>query len=408
MLVDARHREKGKWSYGAFAATNDQDSEHSNRKWKVALAQAGFILDHAEQVAGARWQEERRSTDNPWALQRGPERGLGTAACLVQLLASCHTDSVTAVERSDISRWEVYEDEPQGKHVKKWLFNPQESGSSHWLFKPVRVNPGTGPTAEDFAEVFATRIARALGIPAARTELVTYKGKAGTISENIRPKDYILTAGGTWLDLGFPYAARSAAKIAGTHRARVLPGYGYAHLASSLHAVGTPPSWDGSPEVDGYTLFSGYLLLDAIIANTDRHDSNWAILQPAVAKEGSCDRLAPSFDHGSSLGQQLTDDQRLRILNGAADVDYLSWCSKGKASSFDHGPNPTPTLVDYFLAASRLAQQDQINRWLAQLNSVLSSDALDEILDDYPSMSVVTRKFMRAVVRTNVRRVLNG
>jgi hypothetical protein len=51
-------------------------------------------------------------------------------------------------------------------------------------------------------------------------------------------------------------------------------------------------------------VFVGYILLDALVANQDRHHENWAAIRDCEL------RLAPTFDHGSGLARNLTDDKR--------------------------------------------------------------------------------------------------
>jgi hypothetical protein len=53
-------------------------------------------------------------------------------------------------------------------------------------------------------------------------------------------------------------------------------------------------------------IFADYLLLDALIGNTDRHHENWGILIRQVG-DGWEGMLAPTFDHASSLGRELVD-----------------------------------------------------------------------------------------------------
>lgn len=50
-----------------------------------------------------------------------------------------------------------------------------------------------------------------------------------------------------------------------------------------------------------------YLMLDALIGNTDRHHENWGILRKRT-ESGWQGMLAPTFDHASSLGRELVDD----------------------------------------------------------------------------------------------------
>ena len=69
----------------------------------------------------------------------------------------------------------------------------------------------------------------------------------------------------------------------------------------------------GSPStLSAADCFVGYLLLDALIGNGDRHHENWAVIHDAATR-----RLAPSYDHASSLGRELLDDARAIRLRGA-------------------------------------------------------------------------------------------
>jgi hypothetical protein len=74
-------------------------------------------------------------------------------------------------------------------------------------------------------------------------------------------------------------------------------------VAASAHLV-TATDW-----------FVGYLLVDALIGNTDRHHENWAVLE-SIGLSERCAVLAPSYDHASSLGRELTDDERRARLDG--------------------------------------------------------------------------------------------
>lgn len=60
-----------------------------------------------------------------------------------------------------------------------------------------------------------------------------------------------------------------------------------------------------------------YLVLDALIGNTDRHHENWGILRKRT-EAGWQGMLAPTYDHASSLGRELVDDSagkcRRRLL----------------------------------------------------------------------------------------------
>lgn len=92
---------------------------------------------------------------------------------------------------------------------------------------------------------------------------------------------------------------------------RPIPGYTVGAIMQALGGMGAsaPP---GHPDRDACSVFAGYLLLDAVVGNTDRHHENWGVL---ATPDGSAPpALAATFDHASSLGFQLSDEERRERL----------------------------------------------------------------------------------------------
>jgi len=90
-------------------------------------------------------------------------------------------------------------------------------------------------------------------------------------------------------------------------------------------------------------MFVGYLLFDALIGNTDRHHENWGLVyipDPDRTKTiagGAAVRflLAPSFDHASSLGRDLTDlrrQQRLDTKDKRANTE--AYAERGRSAFY--------------------------------------------------------------------------
>src|SRR5205807_9360721 len=77
-------------------------------------------------------------------------------------------------------------------------------------------------------------------------------------------------------------------------------------------------------------VFIGYVMLDAWIANQDRHHENWGALW-----DGNALRLAPTFDHGAALARNLLDSERAERL---ATKDRLrtvaAFATKGRSAFF--------------------------------------------------------------------------
>ena len=77
------------------------------------------------------------------------------------------------------------------------------------------------------------------------------------------------------------------------------------------------PLWD-----DVLEKLASYALLDGLVGNTDRHHENWMLVYIQDRGDIMIDMM-PSFDHASSLGRELTDAKRLRILESDGMLRYL-------------------------------------------------------------------------------------
>ena len=126
--------------------------------------------------------------------------------------------------------------------------------------------------------------------------------------------------------------------------------------------------------------FAEFLVLDAIIGNTDRHDENWGVARRRI-EDGWIGYLAPSFDHASSLGRELEDIRRDRLI---ANNGVGNYSKKGKGGIYwtesdRHGPSPIELV--------RLAFRQYPELLMPALTKVprLYEDLLGEILGYIPS-----------------------
>lgn len=116
--------------------------------------------------------------------------------------------------------------------------------------------------------------------------------------------------------------------------------------ATSAAKCDSPP---GFQDLGAAGVFADYLVLDAWVANQDRHDRNWAVLERADAHARR--RLAASFDHTSSLGFNLLDAARRRILRDRAGIE--TWVARGRAGSSNTTPRRSPRSRRWCTRASR-------------------------------------------------------
>ncbi len=291
----------------------------------------------------------------------------------------------------DVSDWDIVADETSGVEEKYWL---QEPGSStRWLYKAVTIK-GDHVHGEDWSEKAVSHLATLLGIPCARIELAVLRGRAGCISADLRPASHELQHGQVLLQVcGAPGYVHGKGKI--------HPGHTLENIQASLRGALPPPGCQLPFGATAYDVFAGYVLLDAWVANRDRHDNNWAVLRPVLEPAGPL-RLCGSYDHASSLGYNVTDHKRAQRLS---ERTVEAWCRKGTAWRFDYDPGTT--LVQLAARALRLASADARCYWLEKLRDV-SDDDVRNVFAGMPRMSDLARTFAETVLDVNRRRVLDG
>jgi hypothetical protein len=299
-------------------------------------------------------------------------------------------------ERIDASSWEVDRDETSGVEEKMWLLMPGSESHSPYLFKSVTVG-ATYTCNEDLAEKAAAEIGRRLGVPCARVDLAIRNESRGSISADLCPKTWEMQHGALLMqDREIP--GYRPGKLPGR------PGHSVENIRLALDGAGPPPGSDLPFAASGFDVFAGFTVFDAIIANRDRHDENWAVLLP-VARDGPM-MLCGSYDHANSLGYNLDDTKRLMYLRRLNGVE--GWCRKGTAFRYDHTPGKAaPTLVETAARALSLASAEARDYWRAQVDH-LSEDDVRSVIGHLPGMSVPARTFTTEVVLVNRKRVLDA
>jgi hypothetical protein len=273
-------------------------------------------------------------------------------------------------------------DEPMGTKEKFWY----EAGGFKHLFKKART--GTG---EDWAEKAAQEIARCLGLPAADVELATCKSDPGTCSRSFLEADEVLVHGNELLhegDVSYP-----------TTQLRGVSKHTVAAVLRSLQPIAPPRRAAESALRSGADWFVGYLLLDALIGNVDRHHENWGVIQCA----GRTMLLAPSYDHASSLGREMSDRERSERL-GTRDQrrTVRAYGERARSALYRSQGDAHPLHpLHAFTEASRFLPQAAAF-WRARLVDT-SAAALAAVLDRLPGsrMTPAACNFARALLSLN-------
>jgi hypothetical protein len=263
------------------------------------------------------------------------------------------------------------------------------------LFKAGR--PGTG---ENWAEKVCCELARLLGLPHAEYELALYRGTKGVISPSLVPKHGRLILGNellAWVHKSYEPAARY--RTTQHILRRVI-------AVLQQPSIGTPSGWNRPEQVtNAIGVFVGYLLLDALVCNQDRHHENWGLI--SIPDQGLT--LVPTFDHASSLGRNETDETRRNRLN-TNDKGYSveSYVAKARSGFFE---NKSSTKAMGTVDAFRECAKVNVNArsyWLDRLFALKDSDfwaILDSVPDDF--ISPEAREFANAMLRINRSRLLS-
>jgi len=292
--------------------------------------------------------------------------------------------SVNDLAIVDVSDWEVRLPEPGGSDANVWLRDPESD--DYALFKPVVARKGRRQ-GEDWAEKVVEQVASLVGIPSARIRMATLRGRSGLIS-------YDLASVGSELQTGAVLIGEIDNRL--VPRAKERLGHNLDNIRRVLAPLAAVGMSDG---FTAYDQFCGYLVLDGLVANRDRHEENWGVLRDAAGKV----TLAPSYDHGNSLGFNLKDELRLREVD--RDPELLTWASRAFADRFENSRKVT--LVDFAVDALRQARAGTAEYWLGRLAMVTASD-WGTVVSRTPEMSEACRTFCVRLLTTNQRRLLDG
>lgn len=259
----------------------------------------------------------------------------------------------------------------------KFWFSQSGLREQEWLFKYPRPQSG-----EHWAEKIAAEVAGWLHVPHASAELAVWGADRGVAVQNFVDAGWKLMHGNQVLADNLRNYRRPST---------------FRHSQHTLQSIRQTlekgfPTREARERVQ--SRFAEYLVWDALIGNTDRHDENGGLLAPEAA-HGWLGSLAPSFDHASSLGRELSDTRRDRIL-----------ASDGIGRRGIYGENDVPLSP---LALARQAIRINPDPFLAvgaQLQRI-DEEALRQIIDRIPQswMSRSARSFSLTLMRYSLGRL---
>lgn len=286
--------------------------------------------------------------------------------------------------------------EPMGSKDKHWVRLPDDS--QPWLFKFARESAGE-ITGEHWAEKIVAEVAEALGVAHARVELARLSGQWGSISRR------------------FDALARPDSEL--VHGNDLLSGFvtGYdpqKQRKQSNHTVGNviraiAKLYEVDDEVAALrdaalTMLAGYLVLDALVLNTDRHHENWGVVRRLDRDAGVAHEIAPSFDHASSLAR---NEPPAKLAAWLKEPGRVAWyAQRGQGGLYWNerdakGANPLQLAMD---AAQKWPSY--FEPWRARLRG-MTAGRLGELVDRVPdaAMAAESKQFAKALLAHTLERL---
>ena len=276
--------------------------------------------------------------------------------------------------------------EQLGSKPKFWV----RMDETRWLFKECRPNTG-----EHWAEKIAAELARLLRVPAAQVELADHEGTPGCAC-----KSFITNRTGEFLIHGNELLAGTVTGYKKDQWFR-QSDHTLDNIILALDSIFSSPEW----KRHAYLHLTGYLFLDGLIGNTDRHHENWGVIFRVSKGPRLGIKMAPTFDHASSLGRELTNEAQERILSDGRMLQYLK---KGRGGIYANSADRRGLSP---LAVAQLASQrfpELYRAWAARLAKV-DEPEFSCILDQVPAkvLPKVSRQFVAELLRTTRQELLS-
>lgn len=135
-------------------------------------------------------------------------------------------------------------------------------------------------------------------------------------------------------------------------------------------------------------LFWDMFIVDALIANFDRHGSNWGFI-----KKDNKYRLSPIFDNGSSLFPQLNTDEKIQaVLNKQEEIEQRIY--KFPTSQVKYQGKKS----SYYDIISSLAFEE-CNNALVRITERVDLNKINKLIDSIENISDLRREFYKTILK---------
>jgi hypothetical protein len=287
--------------------------------------------------------------------------------------------------------------EQMGSKAKFWC--KRVGTEERYLLKYPR--PDTG---EDWAEKIAAELAGdgGLRLPRARVDFATFEGRRAVLVRDFLGDGDRLIHGNELLlerDPDYPSDLRRVRQHTLASVFEVL----------DVQAVQLPAGVDLPDQVrTAADLYSGYLVLDALIGNTDRHHENWGILLKRAVGAARVLTLAPTYDHGSCLGRELRDEERRRRVTTVDTRSNLpAYAERARSAFYGAADAPSPLGTFDLLRLASEHRGSAVRAWIERMVSARRELPYEGLVERVPPtiMSIEAKEFTRFLLEYNFNRI---
>lgn len=232
-------------------------------------------------------------------------------------------------------------------------------------------------------EYIACHVFQSIGVPAQETLLGTFTDEQGGSWNVVACRDF--TEGDRRL--------MEFAHLKNTCLSDTVDGYS-TDLASILSAI------DEQRLIISdrlRTFFWDQFIVDALLANFDRHNGNWGVLVNEKIKHAD---IAPVYDCGSCLFPQLDDKGMERVLSSPSEIDDRVRLFPKSTLMIDRA------RICYYEYITSL-ENYECDAALARLHRHIDMDRIEGILDDTPGLTPLQHRFYLTMISERKKGILD-
>lgn len=290
----------------------------------------------------------------------------------IDTLADDYYNEIEVMTMRDYSRYQEGNRYYSGAERKKSILINGKS----YLIK-FQKNSREGLRFNHVSEYLGSHIFALLGIETQETFLGTYKGEDVVVIQDFLEEDEVFV----------PFNGVGDSSL---EQNKEKYQYSYTDIITMLQD--NVKLTDVEQTID---LFWDMFIIDAFIANFDRHGSNWGFI-----KKDNRYRLSPVFDNGSSLFPQLNTDEKIEaVLGNQEEIDMRIYKFptsqvkyKGKKSS-------------YYYIISSLAFEE-CNRALIRIIERIDFNKINKLIESIENISEKRKEFYKIILQQRYEKIL--